>query len=169
MDMLYVAAVFLHIVAAAIWVGGMLFFAIVLVPVVRLPQYRAAAADLVHRTGMRFRYLGWSAIGVIVVTGAYAAAYRGVGLAELSSASFWANGFGRTFGIKLAVFFVMVVVSLLHDLSMGKEATKLLRAEPMSPKAARVRDNARRAGRLNLVLALAIVVLAVMMVRGSYL
>jgi len=39
----YLLAVSLHILAACVWIGGMVFLAAVLLPVLREPEYRGAA------------------------------------------------------------------------------------------------------------------------------
>lgn len=164
---LYVLAVWLHILSAAIWVGGMIFFAVVVVPVLRQPDYRESAGELIHRTGVRFRALGWGAIATLIVTGSYLLAFRGIGLSELFDPSFYATSLGRTIGLKLALVALIVAASLFHDFAMGPRATRLLREDPTSPRAMRLRATARRIGRLNLLLALAVVALAVMIVRGA--
>lgn len=164
---LYVTIVWLHILSAAVWVGGMVFFSVVVVPVLRHPDYRDRAGDLIQRTGRRYRVLGWSALGVLIATGTYLLAHRGVGWSDLTSPAFYRTSFGRTLGLKLSLVAATVVASLAHDLSMSPRATRVLREQPDGPKAARLRLVARSVGRLNLALALAIVALAVMIVRGA--
>lgn len=164
---LYISVIWLHLIAAAVWVGGMVFFAVVIVPVIRHPDYRAQAGDLVHRTGVRFRWLGWIALGTLIATGTYLVIHRGVGVTELTSPAFYATSFGRTLGAKLLVVTAIVVATLVHDLSMGPRATRLLRERPSDPRAQRVRVVARYWGRANLLLALVVLALAAMLVRGA--
>ena len=71
--------VWLHILAAAIWIGGMVFLALVLVPVVRRPEYRDHAWRLVHLTGTRFRWVGWVCLGILAVSGFVNLDFRGIG------------------------------------------------------------------------------------------
>jgi copper resistance protein D len=58
-----------HVVGALVWVGGMLFVALVLVPVAR----HLADADLRRRLitaiGVRFRTVGWVAVGLVILSG----------------------------------------------------------------------------------------------------
>lgn len=164
---LYITSVWLHILAAAVWIGGMVFFAAVVVPVIRHPDYRAQAGDLVHRTGVRFRVLGWVALGTLIATGTYLLSHRGVGLTELTTAAFYGTSFGRTLAAKLLVVAAIVVATLVHDLSMGPRATRLLRERPDDPRARRVRVAARWWGRVNLLLGLVVLALATMLVRGA--
>jgi copper resistance protein D len=58
----------LHVVAAITWIGGMLFLALVLVPVTRR-EAPALRARLFHIVGIRFRTVGWVALGLLVLTG----------------------------------------------------------------------------------------------------
>lgn len=71
MRTLYLVSVWLHIVAAMAWVGGMLFLVTVLVPLLRTPAMRPQAAELFNALGRRFRIVGWVAIGTLVVTGLF--------------------------------------------------------------------------------------------------
>ena len=52
--MLYRLLVLVHLLAACVWVGGISFFALVLVPVLRR-QRDTRAAVLVQAVGRRFR------------------------------------------------------------------------------------------------------------------
>ncbi len=164
---LYVFFVWLHITAATVWVGSMVFFAFVVVPVVRHPDYRARAGDLMARTGARYRVLGLTALGTLIATGTYLLIYRGVGLGELTDPAFYATSFGRTVAAKLIVVTAIVVATLVHDLAMGPRATRLLRERPDDSRALRIRAAARWWGRANLLLALVVLALAVMLVRGA--
>ncbi len=162
-------SVWLHLVAAAIWVGGMLFLALVLVPVVRRQEYREHAPRLVHLTGTRFSRVGWVCLGLLVVSGFASLGFRGIGWAALSNLGFWGSPFGQVLGIKLALVAVILGLSAWHDFRVGPKATAAWQADPASHEATRLRRLASWFGRLNLVLALAVVALAAALVRGGLL
>lgn len=86
---------------------------------------------------------------------------------EVTDPVFYATSFGRTVAAKLAVVGAILVATLVHDLAMGPRATRLLRERPDDPRAHRIRLAARWWGRANLLLALVVVLLAVMLVRGA--
>jgi len=162
----YAFFVWLHIVAACVWVGSMVFFAAVVVPVLRRPETRPYAAVLLRLLGARFRVLGWVALGVLLVTGTLNLHYRGITWPAVVSPAFWSMGFGRLLAWKLALVALVAVVTALHDVLVGRSAVRTLTESPGSPKAVRIRTLASWLGRTTLLASLAILVIAVWLVRG---
>ncbi|MEO8799527.1 MAG: DUF4149 domain-containing protein [Polyangiaceae bacterium] len=150
----YLLSVILHVLAAMLWVGGMGFFALVVVPVVRRTSSKEEARKILRETGTRFATIGWVALGVLVATGVGNLAFRG-NLPALARAEFWHSPFGAIFAAKMSVVALVLVLSLLHSLDARR---------PSPTDAARAR--ATSLGRLTFVLSTVIVVLAVMLVRG---
>lgn len=167
MRALYLTAVWLHLLAAIVWIGGMTFLSLVVVPALRSPELATSRAALLHRTGLRFRSIGWISLGVLLATGVLMLALRGVGWAELANGAFWVSSFGRILAVKLLLVLLVLGLSAVHDFAIGPLASQRLRAEPGSPEATELRRRASLLGRANLLLALAIVALAVMLVRGT--
>jgi copper resistance protein D len=131
---------FLHVLAAVTWIGGMLFIALVLVPVARRLQDPILRTRLVHDLGVRFRTVGWIAVAVLV----------GTGLANLwlrpellTTTRFW---------WKAGLVVLALVLSALHDFVLGPRAGR-----PGADPSARVR--ASWVARVNLVVVLAVVVI----------
>ena len=77
MRSLYLFSVWLHILAAIVWIGGMAFLGLVLIPAMRLSEYRAVGASLTYWTGTRFRLIGWVCLSVLLLTGVFNLLYRG--------------------------------------------------------------------------------------------
>ncbi|MBI4307717.1 MAG: DUF4149 domain-containing protein [Chloroflexi bacterium] len=159
-------SVWTHILAAAVWIGGMAFLALVLVPATRRPEYRGVAASLVRWTGARFCWVGWACLGLLLLSGTFNLAYRGVSWADVASGQLWQGAFGGALGLKLLLVGAILVLSALHDFVVGPRATALWQASPASAEALRLRRQAGWMGRLNLLLALAVVALGVTLVRG---
>ncbi len=159
--------VWLHILAATAWLGGMLFLALVLVPVVRRPEYREHASRLVHLTGVRFRTVGWICLIALAATGFANLWFRGIGWTALTNAGFWASPFGSLLGWKLGIVAAVLALSAYHDFVVGPRATAAGEADPGSASALALRRRASWMGRLNLLLALAAVALGVLLVRGA--
>jgi putative copper resistance protein D len=161
----YEAVVVLHLIAAVIWLGGMFFLVLVVVPWLRRGD-RATAARLLQETGTRFRWVGWSCFLTLAATGTMLLDFRGVDLDHFGLA-WWRDGpFGRAVLWKLGVFAAILVVSAWHDFRVGPQATRAVQADPKSPEAERLRRLASRLGRLNVVLGLVVLCLAVILVRG---
>jgi uncharacterized membrane protein len=136
----------LHVLAAITWIGGMLFIALVLVPVTRRLADPALRARLVHDAGMRFRAVGWTAIGVLVGTGLL---NLWMHPSLLSSPRFY---------WKVGLVGLALVLSALHDFVLGPRA-----GAPGAGASARVR--ASWIARLNVLVVLAVVALGLSLFR----
>jgi uncharacterized membrane protein len=163
----YQLNVFIHILSAIVWVGGMLFLALVIVPVARRmpPAERGALLGVL---GRRFRTVGWICIALLIVTGIFNAGFRGVTWESFLSGGFLANWFGQVLAVKLVLVAAMIAISAWHDFVVGPASVGLLeRDDPAeADEAARARLQASWLGRLNGLLALTVLALAVFLVRG---
>lgn len=168
MRLLYLFSVWLHILAAVVWIGGMIFLSVILLPVIRRPEFRTAAPLLVHFSGVRFRWIGWLCLVVLVFTGAFNLTYRGVTLEDLQIGDFWRSQFGVILSTKLILVVGVLLLSILHDFFIGPKASALGRANPGSPHAACFRRYASWFGRVNLFLALVIGAFGIILVRGTW-
>ena len=161
----YLVSVWLHILAAATWFGGMLFVALVVVPSLRKGD-RAFAIKLLGDSGRRFRTVGWTCFAILFVTGCFNLFARGVSLYDFFDREWVTSPFGRAVVIKVSLFAVVLVLSLVHDYSIGPRAVAELERDPESAVAAKLRHRASIIGRLNALLAVTILALAVILVRG---
>jgi copper resistance protein D len=162
---LYILAVWLHILAATVWVGGMLFLVLVVAPWLRAGGRQHAVAVL-REAGIRFRMVGWACFAVLLATGTFALWMRGVRLGSFVTPDWLGSAFGRVVLAKLALFCAILAISALHDFHVGPRATALLERDPSSDAARQMRRRAAWIGRLNAVLGLIIVLVAVLLVRG---
>ena len=162
----YVASVSLHILAACVWIGGMVFLAAAVLPVLRRPPFQAVAVPLIHAVALRFRWIAWGTLGLLVATGMANLHFRGFGWAALGGGTVWRSGFGHVLGIKLALVALILAISAWHDLVVGPEFTRAALAAPGVPRTRRLRRGAAWIGRLMLVLSIGVVALGVMLVRG---
>lgn len=162
----YVISVWLHIVAATLWLGGMLFLVLVLVPALKGLPDRQLAVLLIRETGRKFRTVGWVTLGVLVTTGTTNLLARGIGWTMLTSEAFWKTPFAHVLAYKFVLVLVILVISATHDFMIGPQASEALRRNPTDPAALRLKALATWFGRLNLLLALIVVACGVMLVRG---
>jgi putative copper export protein len=163
---LYLVSVGLHLLAAATWIGSLTFFGAVLVPALRAPDLEPIRARVLTVVGLRYRLVGWIALAVLVVTGTTNLWLRGVSWRALSGPAFWASPWARVLAWKLALVALLIVVNLVHDVVLGPRAARLLELDPQSEDASRARRSASRLGRLELVISVAVLGLAVLLVRG---
>jgi len=165
MHSLYILSVWLHILAATIWVGGMLFLVLVVVPWLRSGGQQYAGLFL-RETATRFRSIAWWCFGVVLVTGTFNLWMRGVRFGNFVDPQWLASPFGSTVAAKLAVFALVLAISARHDWVVGPQASAAIAKDPRSEEADRLRRAASLHGRLNTLLALLLLAIGVMIVRG---
>lgn len=163
---MYQVAVFIHVLSAMLWVGGLLFLALVVVPAVR-PLPPAERGALLLAVGERFRPVGWVCIALLLGSGLLLAGYRGITVEALLAGQLPVSQFGRLLGIKLLLVGGMIGLSFVHDVVLGPRSARLLaRADLPAAEVARLRRRSAWTARLSLLLALAVVGLAVALTRG---
>jgi uncharacterized membrane protein len=158
---IYSLAVLVHVLAAVTWVGGVLFMALAAVPVAKRfdPETKDVLTD---RLGKRFRTIGWSAIGVLILTGLFMLGRWGATPENILDGSFFNSPHTRLLGYKLLLVGAMILVSGLHDWYVGPKASRLSDAEARRKG---LKTWAAWLGRLTGILAVTIVVLAVFVAR----
>ena len=167
MRVLYLASIWLHILAAAAWIGGMVFLVLVLVPVLRGRPFGAIQTELLYRVGLRLRHVGWVMMGLLVVTGVINVGLRGIGWDAVCSGALWQGAWGHALLANLVLVGATLALSAVHDFWVGPRAVVLLRTEPGTARCRRYTQHARWMGRMMLVLSLAVLALAVTLPRGG--
>ena len=161
---LYFVNVTVHILAAFLWLGGLLFLGIVGAPVLRHVQPQSLRAELFSRLGNHFRPIAWVAIAVLLVTGVLNLHFRGQLTWEtLGAGAFWISPYGRALAWKLFCVAGIVIGSAYHDFAIGPAASG---AEPGSDEANALRKRAAWVGRINAVLAVLLIIAAARLTRG---
>jgi uncharacterized membrane protein len=141
-----------HLLAATLWVGGMLFLVVVLVPqmgeIVLRPEQRV---ELVGKVGERFSQAGWLSVGVLAVTGTVMALSR-----IPSWGAFFGTVYGRVLALKLVLVGTMVLLSVLHDFVLGPRLVDWSREGRQGEGYRRLHRRVTWLSRLNLLLALGV-------------
>lgn len=166
MSIAYWINVSLHVLSALVWLGGMLFLGLVGAPVLRAIEPAAIRQELFQQLGIRFRRVGWWAIGVLVVTGTINLYFRGllVWRSGLGDIGFWSTSMGQALAWKLIAATLMILNSAVHDFIVGPAAG---RAQPGSERAQTLRRRAAMLGRVNALIGVVLVVAAVRVARGG--
>jgi putative copper resistance protein D len=162
MSIFYLLSVWVHILSAMIWVGGMFFLVLVNLPILKKPPFDKLLIEFLLKTGERFRIVGWVCFLLIILTGYINLFYKGITFNTLLNENFWLqNPFGKILGIKLLIFILILIISVLHDFFIGPKAIN----EKNETTQNQFRLYARWMGRVTMILALIVVWLAVNLVR----
>lgn len=162
---LYYINVTLHVLAAMLWLGGMLFLGVVGAPVLRRVDPAELRQRLFADLGRQFRSVGWMAIAVLIVTGVLNLRFRGLLSADvLGSGQFWATPYGTALAWKLGAVALMLLVQAMHDFRTGPRATMVPAG---SPEALRLRRHASVLARVSALAGLVVVIAAVRLARGG--
>lgn len=118
----------LHVLSASVWVGGTIALVFVGVPAVRRLEGDARATAM-RALGRRWRPLGWSAMGVAILSGLWLTdSHGGFNSAALST------DFDRTLILKSVLVALLVVGAVIHDYLLGPRLQRELRAgAPQAP------------------------------------
>lgn len=163
---IYKASVYLHIISAMFWIGGMLFTALVLAPASRKKVLADKRSVLFTIAGKQFSRLSWVFFAILTITGYIQLNYRGIGFENLLDKGFWVTGFGSALFYKLSLFVLVLILSVLHDFWLGPKAALLTSKQSDESQAVHYRYATRWIGRLNLLLGLLILYFAIILVRG---
>jgi uncharacterized membrane protein len=154
------ALIWIHLLAAVVWIGGMVFLSVVLVPVLRRDGLFADYALLFRTVAYRFRSLAWSAMGLLVGTGLLLASYRLIPLGE-------PRQWPAVFAAKMSCVALLFSLTLLHDLVIGPYVRRILTMDE-TERTARQRTLIKYSPlvpRLSLLIALFVLLLAVILAR----
>ena len=156
--MLLKVALFLHIISAIFWIGGMLFLVAVIAPYLKTLTDPKDKSRIYQVVGTQYRKWVWVAIITLLVTGPVIL-YTLYGLppSAIADPTLHSSPWGTTLVIKLALVVIIVISALVHDFWIGPQARN-------SPGFSKI---ARLFGRVNLLIALLIVIFAVLLRAGG--
>jgi putative copper export protein len=140
-----------HLLAAAVWVGGTVALVFVSVPLAQRLEGEARASML-RGLGRRWRPIGWSALGIAVATG--------LALAGIEHAfDTTPTRFDVVLAVKGGLVGLLAAGAYLHDYVLGPGLARQIRAgEPQT-----LRPTLVAIGRLNLLITIALPVLGVLL------
>ena len=150
----------LHLLAAVAWIGGMLFLSVVLVPVLRRERFASQKALLFRTTARRFRAVVWGAIAVLLFTGPLLLHQKGIPIVDPS-------GWPPVLTVKLGLVTILLFLTLTHDLIIGPLVGRIIQltAESRTRFEQTLVLWSPWVARFSLFLALAILFATVMFVR----
>lgn len=151
---LYIVSVWIHILAMATWLGGMIFLAAVVLPVLRRgPEHQLGA--FMAQAAPRLRVVGWTCLTLLGVTGFAQLQFRHHS---------WSHGLPL---LKILIFSTIVLISLAHDFWLGPRASQAMRQAPGDPSTLKLRRVALGMGRITALLGILAFTVGVFLVRGT--
>lgn len=153
--------VWLHLLSAVAWIGGMVFLSLVLVPILRHEPFASQRGALIRAAALRFRLVVWVAIGVLLTTGPLLLLSRGWSFGE-------PGGWPAVLAVKLILIAILLALIVLHDFFIGPRVSRILQT-PEPSRTGRERLLVAYAAwlpRLSLLLALGILFAAVSLARA---
>lgn len=168
MHNLQTVVVLIHVLAAFVWLGGMFFIALVMVPALRRLEPPEKRTEILSLAAIRFRLVSWVAIFVILITGVINSANHGITIQTISSGEFLSSHFGKTLTLKVLLVFVMIVLSAAHDFVLGPKLNELMgksgsKSPPETITLVRKRKVVSWLARFNALLGVLVVACAVML------
>ena len=115
----------IHILSAIFWVGGMLFLTVVLAPVLRAESRKPETFLFFQKVAKRFRNGVWFSVLLLVLTGPFL-------LFKHVSLEIPLHDWPSVILIKLVLVFGLVAFAGLHDLIIGPRMGALKKAQPTS-------------------------------------
>jgi len=109
MKILYLLAVYVHVVTVAVWVGAMLF-------------EDPTSNRFFCRMAYKVRGIGGPSLVLLVVTGTFMLFYRGVTWEEISTGRFFDERYGQVFGVK----FLLVLLLIGFQFTIGNKPSKFI-------------------------------------------
>ncbi len=154
---MFTALRIIHLLAAMVWVGGSIALIVAGVPAVRKLEGEARATAM-RALGLRWRPLGWGAMGVAIVSGLWLTDHHG-GFNEQALST----PFDRTLIAKSVLVVLLVIASVIHNSVLGPKLQRQLREH--SPDAPGTRRRLVVVGYLSLALTIAVPVLGAVAVQ----
>jgi hypothetical protein len=109
MKLLYLLAVYAHVVTFAVWFGAMLF-------------EDPTSVRFMSRIAYRIHGIGGPSILILVLTGAFMLFYRGVTWQNIISGQFFTVTYGQVFGLKI----LLVLLLIGFQITIGNRPSKLI-------------------------------------------
>lgn len=157
----------IHVLAAIIWLGGMLFISLVLVPSLRKLDPPTKRTEILSVTAKRFSLVSWLAILVLLVTGVINAVNHGITIDLISSGRLFSSHFGIILTLKVFLVLIMILISAVHDFILGPKLIRLTELQRPDQDSAKLIAKKRKfvswLARINAFIGIIVVACAVML------
>ncbi len=163
----HLLVLWLHVIAAVVWIGGNLILALVIVPYFKKTLPPVQRIQLLTQIGKRFEPIVWGCIIVLFFTGIF----NIFNVISFNTPTEVLAPFMRTLFIKLMLFIILIILTALHGFIFGpKLAAAIETLEPsleeFPPEVARLRARMSMVSSLMGVVSLLILLAAVALRMG---
>ncbi|WP_246837064.1 hypothetical protein [Leptospira montravelensis] len=146
-----------------IWVGGMIFYVIVFIPVIRNPELKDQKLRLLQLTAIQFRNISYYIFSVLILSGTGILYLKGF-FKNGINLELWISNIGYMFITKIILFTILFLSSLYHDFVTGPKTFTYLTTDPV--RFERYRKTSSFFGRFNLLVSLTIAIFGIFVSRG---
>lgn len=115
---------FVHLVGAVIWLGGIIYINLVLVPIVKTFE-PSTAGKLMGENVKRFSVIAWTSIGLLIITGLI--------MLDADALFDFSTDFGTFLTLKIITASIMIIIGLYITLLLVPKIRKLAPAEGDAP------------------------------------
>lgn len=130
----------LHLLGVVIWIGGLFFQLLVVVPTLKREPYALARLRYGVSLEVRFRYVMWPAVGLVLLTGFYNVI--NVLYAASQAGGRIPSGFISVLGVKLSLVIAMIGLQALQRFAVHPRLVTML--AHASPETIHCSDSVRR-------------------------
>lgn len=110
------ATLWLHLIGAALLVGGGIIFGLIIVPSARLlPE--AQRATYIAKLARRFANVAWIALALLLLTGLYQLNLHNLPLMAVFKPQLVPGRFGEIFAAKMHLFWLLVAINVLEEIA----------------------------------------------------
>lgn len=158
--MLWILVLWMHLAAAMVWIGGMVFLTFIAAPSLKKLVSPEMQAILYKDIGRRFKLVGWICIFILILTGPINIYHH------VTSHHMIDDGEGNLhsiFVLKLGLVLIMILLSLVHDFVLGPLLGEKIREGLTPPKLLKV--IVPWMARINLVLGLIVIYLGLILAQ----
>lgn len=129
--MAWVLILWIHLMSAMVWIGGMTFLTLIAVPSLKKLASPEMQAILYKDIGRRFKLVGWICIFVLILTGPINIYHHVTSHHMIDDGE---DNFHSIFVLKLGLVLIMILLSLIHDFVLGPLLGEKIREGPAPPK-----------------------------------
>jgi putative copper export protein len=145
------------------WVGGMLFYVLVLISIIRDPEFKNIKLRLLEKTAVQFRKVSYYVFIILLLSGSILLYSKG--MMRLSYNIYeMMRSISILFQLKISLFLLLLASSVYHDFFTGPKTIEYAESNPTLFE--KFRKRSALFGKLNLLLSVGIAVLGILGSRG---